>query len=332
MKTRLPNDVSVTEILISLSIVGVIAAIFFPILAQPGNLAAPKSSESNLSILAKGVLQYVQDNDGKFPRAGFDCLGHKSDPTVFAEGQQNQCGGDGWQDAVGPYVKDKEVFVAPNDKSKFGPVHWGDWRSKKTKDKKKGDFMTSDGNLSYLLNDLLSHRMPTKTITGTDPSYADAHNYADARHMDSHSDGLRMSDVKTPADCLLLTEGHGGWDKAHVDPKAVVVTDWTGSTDLNNKWHHEYGLTSETFLLTSRAYQDMSLMYGLPFANHGGNVAYTDGHVEFKIFESKSGLPALCRSLPWPKTMDPEQRGAEQDSCRDVDNPVGMGWSTSNWY
>ena len=73
-------------------------------------------------------------------------------------------------------------------------------------------------------------------------------------------------------------------------------------------------------------------MYGLPFANHGGNVAFTDGHVEWKRFETNAGYPALCHTLPWTKTMDPEQRGAEKDSCHDVDNPVGQGWSTSNWY
>jgi prepilin-type processing-associated H-X9-DG protein len=103
---------------------------------------------------------------------------------------------------------------------------------------------------------------------------------------------------------------------------------------MHNKWRLEQSLSvNHTPFLTTNDYAgDPATIDGIPFTNNSGNVAYVDGHQAFKIFCDASGQPALCRTLPWTKSIDPLQRSAEKDSCRDPDNPTGAGYNTSNWF
>jgi prepilin-type N-terminal cleavage/methylation domain-containing protein/prepilin-type processing-associated H-X9-DG protein len=309
---------SLLELIVILVLIAVLAAILTPVFTQWRIDAQSRQGEQNIRLLTQGILQYAQDHDNKFPRLGYDCASHDYSngaySTIFAPGETNQCGGDTWQNVVGPYVHDPSIFLAPGDKSNPGEGPWGGGTGT--------NFNTTDGNLSYVVNDFLAHPMPTRSD-----------GYADPSQLDVRANGLPLTTVKTPANCLMICEGHGGWDKV-TGSTTIVATDWTGSTDLQNKWHHDYSLVNETFLLTSRGYQfgQTMIRIGLPFNHNGGNVGFADGHTAFVPYATPSGIPMLCKTLSWPKTMDPLQRNADHDGCKDPNNPPGVGWTTPNWF
>jgi len=316
------------ELLVVIAIIAILAAILFPVFAQVRNKARATTGELNIRQISYGIIQYMQDNEEKGPRAGYDCIGHGGtggSDTAFAVGEQNQCGGDGWQDVIAPYIKSKAVFLSPGDASAPGESAWGSGAV-------GNNFNNSDGNFSLMYNDLLSHKMGTKGSTGpTDPGYADP------SKQNPHSDGIPLAGIKDPTQCLLICEGHAGWDKdSNPDcPTALVPVDWTGSTDIYNKWHHEFSVSGNfTAFLSATDYAGNSFIrIGLPFYNGGGNVAFVDGHQSFKLYSTQAGLPALCKSLPWPQSEDPSQVGAfTHDSCRDVANPLGGNWTAPNWF
>jgi prepilin-type N-terminal cleavage/methylation domain-containing protein len=317
-RMRVPGF-TLVELVAVMGVMAALAAILLPVLTQARLTAAHRyTSGENLGKIGRAVLQYVQDNDGRFPRGGYSCRNHDTmgDATVFAAGEGNQCGGDDWQDVVGPYVKDPRLFVDSADISAPGAGPWGSGFPAGR------DFSASDGNFSFLYNDLLAHKMPTTT-----------NGYADLINEDPHSNGLALSAVRTPADCLLVVEGHGGWDRVDMPGARPVVADWTASSDLHNKWHHDYTLSNNSFLITSTAYDGSQyIREDLPYHKKGGNVFFTDGHEKFIVFQTDTGKPRLCRSLPWPKHIDPQQRNGERDSCKDSKNPLPAGWGRPNWY
>jgi len=314
------------ELLVVIAIIAILAAILFPVFAQVRNKARATTGELNIRQISYGIIQYMQDNEEKGPREGYSCRGHNGsapdDPTGFAVGEYNQCGGDQWQDVIAPYIKSKAVFVSPGDQSAPGEGAWGGGTGT--------NFNTTDGEFSLLYNDLLAHKMPTKSGGATDPGYSDN------KYQNPRSDGIPLAGIKDPTQCLLICEGHGGWDKesAPDDPGAPVLTDWTGSTDIQNKWHHEYSISGNvSFFMSATAYDGTAMIrIGLPFYNGGGNCAFVDGHQQFKLYSTQAGLPALCKSLPWTQVIDPNQVGANHDSCRDVNNPLPAGWTNPNWY
>lgn len=323
VKARVQKGFTLIELLVVIAIIAILAAILFPVFAQVRNKARATAGQMNIRQISYGILQYMQDNEEKGPRAGYDCNAPDSVPAMVP-GSQNQCGGDGWQDVIAPYVKSKQIFVSPGDQSAEGECAWGGGCGT--------SFVTTDGNFSLLYNDLLSHKMGTKTVGGVQ--------YADNSKQNPNSDGLPLAAIKDPTQCLLICEGHGGWDKVTGRDPYVVKTDWTGSTDLQNKWHHEYSVSGTfTDFMSTTDYQGNSFIrIGLPFYNGGGNVAYVDGHQKFAAYSSQAGLPTLCRSLPWPQTMDPSQLGVSKqdgtpiDSCKDANNPTGAGWVQPNWF
>jgi prepilin-type N-terminal cleavage/methylation domain-containing protein/prepilin-type processing-associated H-X9-DG protein len=315
---RLQKGFTLFELLLAIGIIAMLAAILLPVFSEVRNASNRKASDGNMQKIGKGILQYMEDNDDKFPRTGYDCRSHldsvPGDTAIFGAGEANQCGGDGWQDVIGPYVKDPAAFVTENDKSAVGEGPWGGGAGTTG--------TNTDGNFSFLMNMTLAHKMPDRRD-----------GYADPSKMNPISDGLRKSDVKTAAECVLITEGHGGWDKASAPDAHPVLTDWTGSTDIQNKWHHENTLLNDDFFVTSTAYDGMKFVrQGLPFDNKGGNVLFVDGHQKYVRFQTDAGLPQLCKTLPWTKHMDPQQRKANLNSCKDTDNPLPGNWTNPNWF
>jgi prepilin-type N-terminal cleavage/methylation domain-containing protein/prepilin-type processing-associated H-X9-DG protein len=320
------------ELLVVIAIIAILAAILFPVFAQVRNKARQTTGELNIRQISYGILQYMQDNEEKGPREGYSCLDSATDPTAFAPGEANQCGGDNWQNVVAPYIKSKAIYLSPGDQSAVGQGAWGGGMG--------NDLTPDDGNLSLMYNDLLSHKMLTKSGSTADPGYTDPSTQTLA------SDGRPLSDIKDPTQCLLISEGHSGWNKCSpsgVQGKlaaTVVVTDWTGSTDLLNRWHHEYTVSGNvSCFMSATAYNGTAMVrIGLPFYNGGGNVAFVDGHQQFKLYSSQSGLPGLCKSLPWVQSEDPEQVGLGypgHDSCTDPNNLPGVtngGWTIPNWF
>jgi prepilin-type N-terminal cleavage/methylation domain-containing protein/prepilin-type processing-associated H-X9-DG protein len=86
------------ELLIVIAIIGILAAILFPVFARARENARRASCQSNLKQLGLGLLQYTQDYDERLP------IGHN--------------GGPAWSGSLYPYVKSTQVFTCPSDSTK----------------------------------------------------------------------------------------------------------------------------------------------------------------------------------------------------------------------
>lgn len=75
-------------------LVAILAAILFPVFAKTREKARLVSCESNVKQISLGLMQYMQDNNDKFP------------PSAGA-----------YKDAVFPYIKSEQVFHCPTDTS-----------------------------------------------------------------------------------------------------------------------------------------------------------------------------------------------------------------------
>jgi len=297
------------ELLVVIAIIAILAAILFPVFAQARNAARKATGISNSKQVSLAILMYVQDFDEQFPRAGWDCQTNASDPSI-PPGGENGCGATNWQNVVSPYHKNAGIFVSPGDASR---PNW-DWGA-------GSDFQATDGNFSLLINDLLSHQMPTT-----------AQGYADPNNQVHFANGLSLAAVNAPADCVLLAEGHCGWNKISGSNSAAARgRDFTGSLDLQNKWHKEQTMSGfQTWLITGIAYSDWgNRIIGAPFYNSFAVVAFTDGHVKAIKASDSNGLPTVCATLPWTKHIDPMQRNASLPGCSDPNNMPGSG--PANW-
>jgi len=308
------------ELLVVIAIIAILAAILFPVFAQARKQAYKAAGQSNLKQASLAILMYEQDYDEVGPRSGWGCDG--GGQVILP--QENSCGATEWQNVIYPYVKNGGLYVNPGDGSDgTGPKSWGGT-----------DLNASDGHFSFVINDLLSHDMAADPTTGT----------ADANQQTRLATGITIAKINSPADCVLLMEGHCGWNKVNVGASSATALDTvigaTGKTcrqDPESKWCKEQSISGyQTQLFNHVAYDGGSNISGLPFYSNGGNVAFNDGHVKFFRYSDAGGKPVLCSSLPWAKSIDPLQRGADKYSAAefcDPANPVGPGDHTpqSNW-
>jgi prepilin-type N-terminal cleavage/methylation domain-containing protein/prepilin-type processing-associated H-X9-DG protein len=86
------------ELLVVLAIIGILAAILFPVFARARENARRASCMSNVKQLALGAMMYTQDYDERLPFA-YDNLS----PAIF------------WFQEIMPYVKSEQVFFCPSD-------------------------------------------------------------------------------------------------------------------------------------------------------------------------------------------------------------------------
>lgn len=283
VKARALKGFTLIELLVVIAIIAILAAILFPVFAQVRNKARQTAGELNTRQISYAILQYMQDNEEKGPRTGYGCVrGNGSDPSMPL-GNLNQCGGDDWQDVIFQYVKSKQIFLSPGDASQADPAPWGGSYG--------ADFNPDDGNFSLIYNDLLAHKCPSKLVGG--------HTYIDPANQAKNSDGIPLAGITSPSDCLMIAEGHSGWNKpgGAASPSDVTNPDATGSTDNFNKWHQEHSISGNfSGFMSAVDYSGMNFIHvGLPFYTGGGNVAFVDGHQSFKPYSTASGIPALCR-------------------------------------
>jgi prepilin-type N-terminal cleavage/methylation domain-containing protein len=312
------------ELLVVIAIIAILAAILFPVFAQARKQAYKAVGTSNVKQASLAILMYSQDFDEKMPRAGWGCQTHDNNNEAvnsIPPGAENACGATEWQNVVNPYAKNTGIYQNPGDGSTNpGPQSWGGT-----------DLGADDGHFSMVINDLLSHQMATTSL-----------GYADALNQTHFSDGYSQAAINAPADCVLLMEGHCGWNKLNPSGSSSLAWDTptaTGKTcrqDPESKFCKEQTVSGfQTQLFNAYAYNGGHTVSGIPFYSNGGVVAFTDGHAKFVRYSDSSGNPTLCSTLPWTKHIDALQRGAEktQNYCGG-DNPPGdqsASGHQSNW-
>jgi prepilin-type N-terminal cleavage/methylation domain-containing protein/prepilin-type processing-associated H-X9-DG protein len=114
---KIRHGFTLIELLVVISIIAIIAAILFPVFARARENARRASCQSNMKQLALGLMQYIQDNDGR---------------TLLSNG-------DGWfgagtttknqWDSVQPYIKSAQLLHCPSARNFQDP--WApdnEWR------------------------------------------------------------------------------------------------------------------------------------------------------------------------------------------------------------
>jgi prepilin-type processing-associated H-X9-DG protein len=94
--------VSLTEWLVAVGAVAVVAAVLFPAICRQASYQQGGMCVSNEHKLATAMLQYAHDHDDNWPCS-----------NTFVKGQQNQPAG--WAGQIYPYVKSASVFQCPDD-------------------------------------------------------------------------------------------------------------------------------------------------------------------------------------------------------------------------
>jgi prepilin-type N-terminal cleavage/methylation domain-containing protein len=91
------------ELLVVIAIIAILAAILFPVFARVREKARQTSCASNMKQLGTAFMQYVQDNNERYP-------------SVRAVTPNNNYIG-GWANVIYPYVKSTAAFACPDDSS-----------------------------------------------------------------------------------------------------------------------------------------------------------------------------------------------------------------------
>lgn len=108
------------ELLIVIAIIGILAAILFPVFARARENARKTSCASNLKQLGLGWQMYTQDYDGTGPSVVFT-HGSTASPSPLRGATNNR---NEWGDLLFPYVKSSQIFVCPSaPESKPSPIN-----------------------------------------------------------------------------------------------------------------------------------------------------------------------------------------------------------------
>jgi prepilin-type N-terminal cleavage/methylation domain-containing protein/prepilin-type processing-associated H-X9-DG protein len=97
------------ELLVVIAIIAILAAILFPVFARARENASRASCQSNMKQMCLGIMQYVQDYDERFPKAGGDGTTGGSCSAYSAMMPLS------WPMAAQPYVKSTQIFKCPSD-------------------------------------------------------------------------------------------------------------------------------------------------------------------------------------------------------------------------
>ena len=139
------------ELLVVIAIIAILAALLFPAFARARENARRTSCLSNIRQLGMGFIQYVQDNDERFPF-------NKTNAT----GQQS------WVLAAQPYLKSTSVLRCPSDTS----ANWeapiagttGDWGGLRTTSYTMNLFFVPSATSNKPFSNLAATQKPASVI------------------------------------------------------------------------------------------------------------------------------------------------------------------------
>jgi len=114
-----PRGFTLIELLVVIAIIAILAAILFPVFAQAREKARQTSCASNEKQLCLAALQYVQDNDERWPlsntctpNGACTAAGYVTTPTsVFGHTAVRDAY---WSNAIQPYLKSTAVMLCPS--------------------------------------------------------------------------------------------------------------------------------------------------------------------------------------------------------------------------
>jgi prepilin-type processing-associated H-X9-DG protein/prepilin-type N-terminal cleavage/methylation domain-containing protein len=114
MYRKKSSGFTLIEILVTLGIIVILAAILFPVFAKARASARRTSCASNLKQLATAIMMYMQDHDQTYPMIVQNKTANVSPSNPF-----------GWADSLDPYVKNTQVFQCPDEAKAPNPSGHG---------------------------------------------------------------------------------------------------------------------------------------------------------------------------------------------------------------
>ena len=151
------------ELLIVIAIIGLLAAILFPVFARARENARRATCQSNLKQLGIGLIQYTQDNDGTLVSYTYG-LG---DFGVSYSGSGSSQAGVAWKwmDCIYPYVKNTQVYNCPDNTDAVG--HTSSYQYNPPGSGLDATFPTNPGAYgSYVINGVYRHITGNNYVIG----------------------------------------------------------------------------------------------------------------------------------------------------------------------
>ncbi len=230
MKPSAPNTprpaFTLVEMLIVISIIGLLAAILFPVFAKVRESGRRASCLSNLKQLGLAFTQYTQDYGGRFPGSGDTYQALASDPSCFA----STC--NGWQAGRAHWVSGVPSQFLADPSPPFAPRRTGSVINHAD---------VENGALFPYVKSDTSYYCPSDTY-GSDKKLSYSMNCALTL--------LSQTRIRTPADIVLLVDEQGANDgyfwaaNAHASgtPSSNISSVSTGtSTDQLTTRHNGGG-------------------------------------------------------------------------------------------
>jgi len=281
---KIKKAFTLIELLVVIAIIAILAAILFPVFAQAREKARAISCLSNEKEICLAILMYVQDYDERMPTWSYWVNNNPDADTGNAlYGQTDPNGGgykyhyNGWDNLVGPYVKNRGIFHCPDE---FGPGP--DYNNT------GADNSGITGTLNYAINGRLSGH-----------SWNGWHQTA------------KLSAIQWPATAILISEdcaysstagvradnnndGSGEWGWTGDQKQALVIQAYTNAQPGPLAMHNggsNYGFTdghAKWFSGTAMGLLPNTMLYPVPTAgvqerevdkilDHSGN------HVTFHV-------------------------------------------------
>lgn len=97
------------ELLVVIAIIAILASILFPVFARARENARRTSCASNMKQIGLGIMQYMQDYDGRYVRG-----------TTGRGGGESET----WTNALQPYLKSTQIFQCPSDQATEVNTWW----------------------------------------------------------------------------------------------------------------------------------------------------------------------------------------------------------------
>jgi prepilin-type N-terminal cleavage/methylation domain-containing protein/prepilin-type processing-associated H-X9-DG protein len=201
------------ELLVVIAIIAILAAILFPVFARAREKARQTSCLSNLKQLGLGMLMYAQDYDERFCSIGASGDGRNTGITTQIPEMGNWCWygspyyyWQGWQWAVYPYVKNKQIYLCPSTEYNYYGVAYGlPWHCPNSAG-------TGLAYLFYLPQKMANFARPAETLMITEKGAGGGNCYLlSAQYYAcriSHNDGMNIAYV----------DGHSKWVKGEDGP------------------------------------------------------------------------------------------------------------------
>lgn len=103
---RTSRGFTLIELLVVVAIIGILAAMLFPVFARVRESARSISCSSNLKQMSMALFMYSSDHGGNWPIAGGAIeWDEANDPSVAH----------GWMQQLFPYTKNRQIFRCPSD-------------------------------------------------------------------------------------------------------------------------------------------------------------------------------------------------------------------------